>query len=371
MNYSQPIQTTSAKNHYLASLDGLRFFAFLAVFVHHLPGYAPSAALMTAKNYGWAGVDLFFVISAFLFFHLLDAEYEATGKINTRNFYIRRVLRIYPLMIGFPILILLIYGAADWTSAAARLAGIALIADNFISWIAGYNKAFVFSPHLWTLSYEFQVYLVIPAAFLASKFIGRRGFLILLGAVLLYGIALRTAFFLIGARHPIVWVTPFLRPDSVLFGIALAVMRPKWHWAYSAIATVVGLAAFLSLPRPWEGLTANTLSYLVLAATAAAAVDTALRSPIATISRPNGPIVFLGKISFGLYVFHLMAISLADRLILANWRRLSVKDQLADYAIFFVVALTVTIAISMVSYFVLERPIERLKRRFTVVQGRV
>lgn len=371
MNYAQPIQSTSAKNHYLASLDGLRFFAFLAVFVHHLPGYAPSAALMTAKNYGWAGVDLFFVISAFLFFHLLDAEYEATGKINTRNFYIRRLLRIYPLMIGFPILILIIYGAADWISALARLTGIALISDNFISWIAGYNKAIRFTPHLWTLSYEFQIYLIIPAAFLAWKTLGQRWFLTLLGLILLYGIALRTTFFVIGARHPIVWVTPFLRPDSVLFGIALAVVRPKWHWAYSAVAAAIGLAIFLSLPRPWEGLGANGFSYLVLAATAAAAVDTALRSPIASIARANGPIVFLGKISFGLYVYHLLAISLADRWILTYWRRLSPKDQLDDYTILFIGALVVTIALSVASYYILERPIERLKRRFTVVLGRV
>lgn len=87
--------------------------------------------LTTARNYGWVGVELFFLISAFLFFHLLDAEYGKAGGINIRNFYVRRFLRIYPLMIVFAVAMLAIYGSPDG-NGYLRLAGLALFLDNAV-----------------------------------------------------------------------------------------------------------------------------------------------------------------------------------------------------------------------------------------------
>ncbi|MER9912870.1 acyltransferase family protein [Mesorhizobium sp. M0050] len=114
---------------YLAPLDGLRFFAFLAVFFHHMSDFTVSAVLDKMHNYGWVGVELFFLISSFLFFHLLDAEYVKTGGIGVRNFFVRRFLRIYPLMILFPIAMLVIHGSPDG-NGYFRLAGLALFLDT-------------------------------------------------------------------------------------------------------------------------------------------------------------------------------------------------------------------------------------------------
>ncbi len=69
---------------YLAPLDGLRFFAFLAVFGHHLPRPPASAALAKLDQYGWVGVELFFAISAYLFFHLLNAESTSRPRKGKR-----------------------------------------------------------------------------------------------------------------------------------------------------------------------------------------------------------------------------------------------------------------------------------------------
>jgi peptidoglycan/LPS O-acetylase OafA/YrhL len=359
-----------SKSNYSPPLDALRFFAFLAVFIHHFPVPTASTVAVTVKNYGWGGVDLFFVISSYLLFRLLDGEYEKAGTISARNFYIRRLMRIYPLMVGFPILMLLVYGAQDWTAAVARLVGLALFADNFLSWVDGYNKAIPFSPHLWTLSFELQVYLLIPAAFMAWKRMGKRKFLLLLGAVLVAAIALRSTFSIVGAKHPVVWVTPFLRPDSVIMGLALAAAKPRWHWSWSALIAAIGLTLFISMRMPWAGPWYGAASYLVLAIAAAGTVDVALRSPFANMVTKDSWLVYLGKISFGLYVYHLVAISVARRWLHAYWGPLDPKEISADSLLLFGAALALTIAFAAVSYHLVERRVEKAKQRFTVVPGR-
>lgn len=102
------------KRIYFPELDGLRFFAFLLVFVHHhiLLKKVPIFSILHTE--GWVGVDLFFALSAFLFTKLLIAEYNKTKTISFRKFYIRRIFRIWPiyfLFIGFSVaLYLSFYG---------------------------------------------------------------------------------------------------------------------------------------------------------------------------------------------------------------------------------------------------------------------
>src|SRR3989442_76632 len=91
---------------YMPSLDGLRFFAFLAVFVAHaapkrlraVPWLGPVGPLADAVvPAGLFGVDLFFVLSAYLITGLLMREAESRGRISVGAFYVRRALRIWPL----------------------------------------------------------------------------------------------------------------------------------------------------------------------------------------------------------------------------------------------------------------------------------
>jgi peptidoglycan/LPS O-acetylase OafA/YrhL len=127
-----------AQRLYLPALDGLRFFAFLLVLIHHVPG-AP-AIISTLEARGWVGVELFFAISSFLFFTLLDAEDRARGSINIPHFFVRRLLRLYPLMVAFPLFMLLSEGPLGWP-AFGRFLGIAFFADNAITaTTAAYNN---------------------------------------------------------------------------------------------------------------------------------------------------------------------------------------------------------------------------------------
>ena len=94
--------STSSSRYYRPELDVLRFFAFMFVFITHRNDLAPidpaahpwfHAFTMT----GVYGVPVFFLLSAFLITELLERERKLTGRINARAFYIRRILRIWPL----------------------------------------------------------------------------------------------------------------------------------------------------------------------------------------------------------------------------------------------------------------------------------
>src|SRR4051812_10443932 len=81
---------------YWPQLDGLRFLAALLVFFAHAP-VLPGHIFRTLNKFGWCGVDLFLVLSAFLIARLLRAEYERSEFVDVRRFYVRRMLRIWPL----------------------------------------------------------------------------------------------------------------------------------------------------------------------------------------------------------------------------------------------------------------------------------
>src|SRR5215467_6179305 len=102
-----------AERFYRPELDVLRFFAFLGVFIFHAAprtmdfydraGYPHwlSSLLIPTFGAGAYGVDLFFALSAYLITSLLLREREAAGKLDLRSFYVRRILRIWPLYLSF------------------------------------------------------------------------------------------------------------------------------------------------------------------------------------------------------------------------------------------------------------------------------
>src|SRR5260221_10397290 len=123
---------------YLPSLEGLRFIAFLLVFVHHLPRADFFLRLYKLANMGWVGVDIFFALSAFLLYSLLVIEWDRTGRIEFGHFMLRRVLRISPLLSVFTILAVALFALKSGTVDFARAAGIMAFVDNVVCWFYGY-----------------------------------------------------------------------------------------------------------------------------------------------------------------------------------------------------------------------------------------
>ncbi|MCB1487707.1 MAG: acyltransferase [Bauldia sp.] len=353
-----PSNAQVEKSLYRPSLDGLRFIAFLLVFVHHFPKF-DNLIMSTIHDNGWIGVEIFFVISAFVLFQLLVAEQDRTGGTNVIHFYLRRLLRLYPLMIGFPIAMALIFPTKP--GALGRLVASASFIDNFATWISGYNFSVWFTAHLWTLSYEFQIYLLIPLAFLMFRTLGTRRFLVVLATVWVICFCARIAFALLEAPHPIIWVTPFLRPESTLLGIGLGIaVFDRVPNALALVAAAVSGAAILALPGVGTIGWSTSIIYPVIAIFSLSLAFLALNlRPLRSLLSLR-PIVFLGSISFGLYVYHMLASHISRR-----W-----LSEFVGAEGQFILALALTIILSVASYYGLERPFLKLKHRISAVESK-
>jgi peptidoglycan/LPS O-acetylase OafA/YrhL len=355
---------------YLPALDGLRLIAFLLVLVHHTVPPANFPLLIKLHTYGWVGVEMFFVISSFLFFYLFKAEHHKFGQINIGRYYLRRLLRIYPLMVGFPLIIMFFFWERITSDQILRYIGLALFSDNLITWFRGYSSL-PLSEHLWTLSFEFQVYLILPVAFFAFIRFGTKRFALGLAAVFAFCLALRLLFTALGAPHPIVWTTPFLHPDSILLGLllSLGLISRAPIWVYVLIFGAAGFS-FFNVPLPWTGVQAAALSYPLGSLMCVSLVILALRGRILGTVCSWKPIAFLGSISFGLYVYHRLGIYFTGQLFARLQWTVEPQVGLQQWGLFFGTSLVISAILATLSYYVLERPLLRLKDRFAVVHGR-
>src|SRR5687768_7831381 len=164
----------SKHTFYHPELDVLRFVAFLAVFMHHaLPrdarlyvnsGLSQAATqwLLTAKEAGAFGVDLFFALSSYLITELLLREHEQRGTFSVAAFYVRRALRIWPLYFTFLALTVLVVPTLIPTDrfGPIYITSFALFVGNWVC--AAKGLPFSVASPLWSISVEEQFYIGWP-----------------------------------------------------------------------------------------------------------------------------------------------------------------------------------------------------------------
>jgi peptidoglycan/LPS O-acetylase OafA/YrhL len=352
---------------YSRAVDGLRFFAFFAVFVHHFGPPIPIFAISTASPFGWSGVEIFFAISGFLMMRLLLAEHGRNASINIPNFYMRRLLRIYPLMVFYSLVMFIVF-PSDQQNPWGRLLGLLTGTDNVLTALTDYNMGVSFSPHLWTLSYELQIYLLIPVAVLVFLRLGPVGFAMVLAGIELTALAAREAFILVGTQYMVIWVLPFLRPESTLIGLAIGgglIRLPP----LAASLILVGAVAALVTGANLQAIGSWTLVIFGLCGLiSASSLSLALNSAIVGRILGHPILTFLGKISYGLYVYHIWVIYYIGGI--SRWLPNSIPPQL-QYAFDFAFQLLATIIIATASYYVVERPFLRIKERqfSTITKG--
>ncbi|MBI5087336.1 MAG: acyltransferase [Actinobacteria bacterium] len=157
---------------HLPGLDGLRAVAVVAVMVYH--------ANNTWLHGGFLGVEVFFVISGYLITLLLIAEHERSGRVDLKQFWLRRARRLLPALFGM-LALLVVYLAVGFRSAQGRtrgdiVAGVGYISNWYQIWVgAGYTASEAFAPlrHLWSLAVEEQFYLLWPIIMVAILSRGR------------------------------------------------------------------------------------------------------------------------------------------------------------------------------------------------------
>ena len=367
--------TTRAFYH--PELDGLRFLAFMLVFIHNAHPVLSDTSLKLLSEYGWIGVDLFFCLSAYLITRLLLMEAERDGGIDIRNFYIRRILRIWPLYFFYVAIgSLLVILSQGWsTSLLKHLAGLSTFTFNFAYFLLLPSPILLFV-HLWTISYEEQFYAVIPWFLGKVLTRGEGSKWNVLGLLLLLGTALRALFIYLGLEHPAIYILPFTHFEAILGGLAIGLGlfdRPLQNAAGPALMlpAILCLGAVFLLPNNdvtgWGLMLTYPLVGLGMSLIVFWAVDRT--HPLLTRIIGNRVFVYLGKISYGLYVFHFGTLGLAAR-ICSNILGITLEQAALFRLTSLTIGMVLTVSFSALSYRWIERPFLKLKDRFSAVRSR-
>jgi peptidoglycan/LPS O-acetylase OafA/YrhL len=357
----RPFPGGSSERFYRPELDALRLFAFLFVLIHHGPVQA--GAFLIIRRMGGFGLSLFFFLSAYLITQLLLQEREESGTVHLKSFYVRRILRIWPLYFA-ALLASILIGAIPRHKFAVDPEAIAGLSLFIVNWLPRTLHMGLFSA-MWSISVEEQFYLIWPVV---TKLRGRTSttlasialimaagatisILSYRGWLLWYNTGVEFLFFGTGALLAVILRGRKFDPGPVGRMILLGAGLISW-----IIAAISGVGTD-DIP----GLTATRL-YLGFGAADQGCVLIFL----AFLGVTNLPrtIVYLGKISYGLYVFHLGMLELS-RWLLGGMTR-SLPGIIAVDALAFVGC----VGMAAVSYRYLERPFLRFKQRFEFVRSR-
>ena len=364
---------------HLPALDGLRGLAILLVLFHHFTILVPStpaeAGLKRVSAVGAYGVDLFFVLSGFLVTGILLRTKGRPGFL--KNFYMRRILRIFPLFYLLLAAVFLILPQLDflkgnWHVNPGDWAWYAFFASNFLVALKGnFNDSFVGVS--WSLAIEEQFYVVWP--WIVARF-GTRGLKRLLWAVIAGALLARCVLWSLGASSLQIYVLTLTRIDSIAFGAlaALCLGEEKsvlFLGRSRKMLAVSGTALVLVFCLGWFDVRStpmNTFLYTLIAffftqllvlAASAGADDWAGRF----FSQPF--LRLAGKYSYAIYLFHMPLKSLirdcgfGD----AQFRQLP-GGPFSGQLIFYFVALAACMLAGHLSWHAYESKFLRLKRHF-------
>ena len=378
---------------YLPGLDGLRAIAVVAVILYH--------ANHSWLEGGFLGVEVFFVISGYLITLLLLAESTRTGRINLRDFWLRRARRLLPalwtLLVGVTTYVAIFRRSELGNLRGDVIAGFTYVTNWFqIHTGSSYFSDFAYVPlrHLWSLAVEEQFYVLWPLLMLGVMRFGRRrlptvGFLFLLasiGIAVLCGWIYRTGpidditqtpsqyMSFLGrdvSRIDFAYLSTITRMGGLFMGAALAIWWRPWSVARARIAgrgatlDMVGLIGLAGLGvMMWrfqnvvtgteEGARGYDLLYrggFFLVGLASVAVIAAVTHPTAVLGRVvlgNPVFVWIGQRSYGLYLYH--------------WAIFQFSRKLAGNALTwpqFLGLMLITVIITELSYRFIEMPVRK------------
>ena len=356
---------------YLPWLDGLRAGAALLVMLSHSAVLSGSWGAVLSPLLGSFGVYVFLTLSAFLLSRLLLLEWRETGRLALARFWVRRALRIWPLyaLSGIAAAGWAVHTGAPPMRVLGQLVAHFAFLEDFSFPLFGWAAALPYAAQLWTISLEEQVYFLLPLV-LSAYF--ARGFSKHLRTVLIaiaaLGAAARAGLLLLGAGHVSLWVSP-LHPDAFLVGLWLGLQdrigttpRGGYRPALWLLAGLAALAGVALLGPPIVSIRAEIYAYPALAI-AAMALMIGIAESAWLIRLFGAPVPrWLGKISYGIYVWHVAALAATDLLL----QRCGIESPALQLA----VALPITVIVAALSYRLIERPFLILKTRFATIRNR-
>lgn len=290
---------------YIEELDGLRALAVLAVLLFHFG--------VEELSGGYAGVDIFFVISGYLISSIILHEMLA-GQFSFIQFYEKRIRRLFPALLATVFTSLLVAYALFMPDEFVEFGQSMVSATLYISNIFFWLKSDYFAGpselkpllHTWSLSVEEQFYLIFPVIAWLSIKQGLRGFLIVTLSIFL--VSFLAAIVLIDTHSSAVFFLSPFRFWELLLGTLLAIsvkcgVVPKEHWkaplGYTGLVFILVPLFILDEQSQFPGIAAIPsclgTAMLILAGKQASLVGQFLRLPVMR---------FTGKISYSLYLWH-------------------------------------------------------------------
>jgi peptidoglycan/LPS O-acetylase OafA/YrhL len=377
---------------YIPSLDGIRALSVLAVIIYHanklwLPG-------------GFLGVEVFFVISGYLITLLLLAESEKNGTVSLKQFWLRRARRLLPAL-WVVVLGVVVFAALFQREILGTLRGDVIAAlfygfNWFQVWVGtSYFTSFEFVPlrHLWSLAVEEQFYLIWPVVMLVVAKFGKRRLPIVSAVFVLIAVALAvytgvvyqpgvistiadtpeqfmSLFGQSVSRVDYLFLGTITRSSGLLLGAALAIWWRPWllqnsRAGESKLYDFVGFGGLAALAfMMWrfntviEGTDGGTVGYDLLFRGGFFLTDIASVALIAAAVHPgskviarglsNPILVWLGRRSYGFYLFHWPVFQF--------YRRFA-GEGLTPYE--FVVLVLFALALTELSYRYIETPVRQ------------
>ncbi len=355
-----------AHRPYYPALDGLRGLAILLVIVYHNFGF------INYFFFGWLGVDLFFVLSGFL---ITDILLNTVGQPHfLKNFYTRRLLRIFPLY--YLALLLFIYLLPALTHA---FPADYYRENQFWMWTYLQNWLYIFKPagdttglhHLWSLAVEEQFYLLWPLIILLLKKPGR--LLLFISLVLLAVIGMRIWIWNSAVTNLAYFnLYTFSRIDGLCIGTMIALLQrinPGFLSKNTSIV-VFGFALanfafyFINRSNAFSFPYLAIAGYTTFAMTFGLLVNEAVTNGTQLITRVFSWsfLRFFGKISYGLYVFHWPVYLLLNPTL--NELITIPGNNTMTHFLSSMLSTGIAIGISLLSFHFFEQPFLKLKQRF-------
>jgi peptidoglycan/LPS O-acetylase OafA/YrhL len=366
-------------------LDGIRGAAIaLVVFMHFFEGITPSNFLenvfVRCAGFGVFGLDLFFLLSGFLITGILWDSRGAEGYF--RRFMGRRCLRIFPLYYGVLLVTFFILPRIPYFSGTDM--------DKLLSlepWTWTYlvnvkvasagTWIFPYLSHFWSLAVEEHFYLFWPAVVLV---LSRGRFLIFCLMLIAFGLLSRVWMRAMNANELAVYVLTFCRFDTLCAGAFLAVLlrdgRNKQDWIPTLRkGTIYGVFCSLALLGISTSLKGNTsafgykfwrdIFYWMTFVTGFVGILVARTEGLIHSIFSSRLLMFLGRYSYGLYVFH-GVISWHFHKIHA-WEMLTTATGNRSVAYFAqgILGILLSTGISVISFHLYEKPFLRLKKYFS------
>lgn len=347
---------------YMPGLDGLRAIAVIGIIIYHL-----NKKWLTG---GFLGVDTFFVISAYLITSLLLKEYQETGTIQLKAFWLRRVKRLIPavfVMVGVVIVATLIFKPAEIVNIKHDAIAAVVYLSNwwYIATDVNYFDQFAFTPlkHLWSLAIEEQFYIFFPLVLVLLLIFVKKPKNITLIFWMISLISLFIMIILAGPHtgHSRVYFGTDTRLQTLLLGVILAFLWPPFRLksrvpnglrlgldliGLGSLAGLIILFFVVNDDQPWIY---NGGFYLISTLTLLIIASAVLPSGGFAHLLGNRVFVYIGKRSYSLYLWHFPVISFIHSYY--------VSGQIPAYV--YVIDILVTVVMAELSYHYVETPIRR------------